>query len=106
MIQTLTECRVKAVALACLLLALAPPAALAQTLVVVERTNVQTTPGLFTPAITVLQGAAPQVVRLGERGLSRQIFWNDDALGAWAGSTFGGRGVVYVEPDIPEPNED
>ena len=93
---------------ACLLAAAlaAPLSATAQPLVMVERTNVQTAPGHFTSAITVLQGAAPQVVRLGEQGLTRAIFWNDAALGDWAGRTFGGRGVVYVEPDIPETDQD
>ena len=83
----------------------AAPVANAQSLVLIERTNVQTAPGHFTSAVTILQGAAPQVVRVGERGLDRATFWNDAALSAWAGATFGGRGAIYVEPDIPEePN--
>ena len=101
MIRPLSALRLAAVCLAAL--AAAPVAA--RPLVVVERTNVPGTPGHFTPAVTVLQGAAPQVVRLGERGLTRATFWNDAALAAWAGATFGGRGSVWEQPDIPvEPN--
>ena len=98
--------RVPAIRLAALCLAtLAAAPALAQSLVLVERTNAQTAPGHFTPAVTILQGAAPQVVRIGERGLDRATFWDDRALSAWAGATIGGRGAIYVEPDIPEePN--
>jgi len=74
----------------------------AQGFVVIERTNAQTAPGHFTSAITVTRYGRTQVIRLGEQGLSRANYWDDDALIAWGTATFNARVTVYTEPDIPE----
>jgi hypothetical protein len=72
---------------------------------VVERTNVQTAPSHFTSAVTVTLGGPPQIVRLGERGLTRDIFFDDAKLTAWAEATYNARAVIYLQPDIPESND-
>lgn len=74
----------------------------AQGFVVIERTNVQTAPAHFTPAVTVTRNGPPQIVRLGEQGLSRANYWDDAALIAWASATFNARATIYTVPDIPE----
>jgi hypothetical protein len=81
-------------------MAFASPAA-AQS-VVIERTNAQTAPGHFTPAVTVTRNGPPQVVRLGEQGLSRANYWDDAALIAWGAATFNARVTIYTVPDIPD----
>jgi hypothetical protein len=87
-------------AIAALSLGFAVPAA-AQS-VVIERTSAQTAPGHFTPAVTITRNGPPQVVRLGEQGLSRANYWDDAALIAWGAATFNARATIYTVPDIPE----
>lgn len=85
--------------------ALMAGAATAQGYVVIERTNVQTAPAHFTPAVTVRANGPAQIVRLGERGLNRANYWDDAALTAWASATFNARATIYTVPDIPEFND-
>jgi len=91
-----------ALALALLLAGALPAPAAAQGFVVIERTNVQTAPAHFTPAVMVTRNGPAQIVRLGEMGLNRANYWDDVALTAWAGATFNAKATVYTEPDIPE----
>lgn len=89
------------VAAALLMASLLAPPAVAQS-VVIERTSAQTAPGHFTPAVSITRNGPPQVVRLGEQGLSRANYWDDAALIAWGVATFNARATIYTVPDIPE----
>lgn len=68
--------------------------------VVLERINAQSAPGHFTPIVTVTGTIRSQTVRLGDQGLTRAIYFDDDALIAWAEARFKARARIFVEPEL------